>query len=45
MTKWEKEPCLSCPVALAKNTTVTELLIALETCKACDKAEQGGGAE
>ena len=42
MTKWEKEPCLSCPVALAQSMTVTELLKKLETCKACKKAEQDG---
>lgn len=45
MIKWEKEPCISCPVALAPSTTVTELLKKLETCKACAKVVQDGGAE
>ena len=42
MTKWEKEPCLSCPVANEKINDVTDLLKKLETCKACDKAKQEG---
>lgn len=45
MTKWEKEPCISCPVALATSTTVTELLKKLEICRDCKKAEQDGGVE
>ena len=45
MTKWDKEPCLSCPVAREQNNTVTELLEKLKKCEACEKVEQDGGAE
>lgn len=45
MTKWDKEPCLSCAVAQEPNNTVTELLEKLKKCKECDKVEQDGGAE
>ena len=42
MSKWEKEPCLSCQVAKEPVSTVTDLLKKLETCQACDKAKQEG---
>ena len=42
MTKWEKEPCISCPVANQKIDDVTDLLKKLEACEACKKVDQDG---